>query len=146
LATTEAAPLGVKVQVLAFCPALEHAPDQIASRPLETERVTAVPEANEAVPVLPTATLIPTGVEVILSPERPVAVTLRVTDAAGTEGLRVRMAARVTPPPLTEMVTIFCELTDCVVMLNPPRVLPAGIRTELGVRAIAGLLLTTWKI
>jgi hypothetical protein len=42
-------------------PPLEHAPDQIASRPFETLSVMAVPLTNPAEPVLPTATLMPEG-------------------------------------------------------------------------------------
>jgi len=56
-------------------PPLEQAPDQTASRPLATLRVTLVPPANDADPVLPTLTLIPDGLEVTRSPLRPDAVT-----------------------------------------------------------------------
>ena len=58
-----------------FDPPLEQAPDQTASRPLETLRVILVPPANDAEPVLPTLTLIPDGLEVTRSPLRPDAVT-----------------------------------------------------------------------
>ena len=51
----------------------------MASRPFETVRVIAVPPANDADPVLPTATLMPAGLDVIRSPLRPLAVTVRVT-------------------------------------------------------------------
>jgi len=50
----------------------------MASRPFETVSVIEVPVVNDADPVLPTATLIPAGVEVTLSPVRPVAVTVSV--------------------------------------------------------------------
>ena len=70
----------VKVHVFTLVPPLEHAPDQIASRPLETVSVTEVPVANVAEPVLPTATLIPAGLEVTRSPLLPVAVTVNVAD------------------------------------------------------------------
>jgi len=80
LALTEAAPVMVNVHVFALLPPLEQAPDQIASRPLDTLSVIEVPVANVAVPVLPTATLIPTGLEVTRSPVLPVAVTVSVAD------------------------------------------------------------------
>ena len=75
---TDAAAFSVKVQVLALFPALEQAPDQMASRPFETVSVIEVPVVKDPDPVVPTATLIPAGVEVILSPLRPVAVTVSV--------------------------------------------------------------------
>ena len=78
MALTDALPVRLKVHVFALLPPLEQAPDQIASRPLETLSVTAVPAANVAVPVLPTATLIPAGLEVTRSPFLPVAVTVTV--------------------------------------------------------------------
>ena len=70
----------VNVHVFTLFPALEQAPDQIALRPFETLRVSDVPVVNAAEPVLPTATLIPTGVEVTRSPVLPVAVTVTVAD------------------------------------------------------------------
>ena len=73
---TDAAAVSVNVQVFVLFPPLEQAPDQMASRPFET--VIEVPVVNDADPVLPTATLIPAGVEVTLSPVRPVAVTVSV--------------------------------------------------------------------
>lgn len=51
----------------------------MASRPFVTLSVIAVPVANDADPVLPTATLTPAGLDVIRSPLRPVAVTVSVT-------------------------------------------------------------------
>ena len=77
---TEALPVSVNVHVFTLFPALEQAPDQIALRPFETLRVIDVPVANVAEPVLPTATLIPAGLEVTRSPLRPVAVTVTVAD------------------------------------------------------------------
>jgi len=78
LAVTDAVPVNVNVQLFTSSPSLEQAPDQIAVRPFETVSVIAVPVENDADPVLPTATLIPAGVEVTRSPLRPVAVTLSV--------------------------------------------------------------------
>jgi len=75
---TDAVPVNVNVQLFVLFPPLEQAPDQIASRPFETLSVIAVPVENDADPVLPTATLIPAGLEVTRSPLRPVAVTLSV--------------------------------------------------------------------
>jgi hypothetical protein len=45
-ALTDALALIVNVQFLAFPPPLEHAPDQMASRPLVTLSVIDVPAAN----------------------------------------------------------------------------------------------------
>jgi len=126
-------------------PPLEHAPDQIAVRPFETVRVTAVPGANEAVPVLATGTLMPAGLDVTRSPCLPPTVTLSGTVVVGAGGFTVSVAERVTPPPETEIVTSVWLLTCGVLMLNPPRKLPAGIRTVLGT-VTAGLLLATEKI
>ena len=75
---TDAVVVNVNVQLFALFPPLEQAPVQMASRPFETVSVIDVPVVNDADPVLPTATLIPTGVEVTRSPLRPVAVTVSV--------------------------------------------------------------------
>jgi hypothetical protein len=83
LAVTEAAPAIVNRHVLVLLLPLEQAPDQIADRPFETESVIEVPDANDADPVLPTATLIPAGLDEMLLPLRPVAVTVSVTDGPG---------------------------------------------------------------
>ena len=77
-ADTVAAPLIVNVQVVRVLPRLEHAPDQIASRPLETVSVIEVPVVNDADPELPTATLMPAGLDVTRSPLRPLADTVSV--------------------------------------------------------------------
>lgn len=71
-------PLSVNVHVVVLFPPLEHPPDQIALRPFETLNVIAVPEANDAEPLLPVATLMPAGLEVTVSPLRPVADTVSV--------------------------------------------------------------------
>ena len=131
----------VSVHVLALLPPLEHAPLQIASRPLVTLSVTAVPGANCAEPVLPVATLRPAGFERMRSPLRPPAVTASDMVVGATAGFRVRVAERVTPPPETEIVARVCALTAAVLMKKPPVVLPAGIRTEVAVNDAAGLLL-----
>jgi hypothetical protein len=129
-----------------LAPPLEQAPPQIASRPLATLRVTDVPGANCTVAVVPVATLRPAGFDITLSPLRPPAVTPSdlVVDAAA--GFTVKVAERVTPPPETEIVTSVCALTGAVLMLIPPVLLPADIRTEFGTPATAGLLLLTWNI
>ena len=80
MALTAALPVTVNRHVFTLLPPLEQAPDQIAPRPLETVSVTDVPVVNVAEPVLPTATLIPTGLEVTRSPVLPVAVTVTVAD------------------------------------------------------------------
>lgn len=145
-ASTVALEFSVNVQVLVLLPPLEQAPDQTASRPLETLKLILVPTGNAAVAVVPTAALIPEGVELMLSPCRPPAVTLRFTvDGAGAEGFRVSVADCVTPPPETEIVTRVCVLTWLVLIVNPACTLPAGISTVLG-RVTAGLLLLNEKI
>jgi hypothetical protein len=82
-------------------PLLLHAPDQMASRPFDTLIVIEVPLANDAEPLLPVATLIPAGDEVIRSPLRPVAETDTVTfcggGGGGAEGLTVSVAVRAIP-------------------------------------------------
>jgi len=80
LAFTEAFPVRVNVHVFALFPPLEQAPDQITSRVFDALSVIEVPVVNVAEPVLPTATLIPTGVDVTRSPALPVAVTVSVAD------------------------------------------------------------------
>src|SRR4051812_9747385 len=75
-AVTDAVPLILNVHVLVLLPPLEQAPDQIASRPFETLSVIDVPIVNDALPELPTAMLIPDGLEVTRSPLLPVAVTV----------------------------------------------------------------------
>jgi hypothetical protein len=91
----------VKVQFLVLLPPLEQAPDQIASRPFETLSVIDVPDANDAEPVLPVATLMPTGLDVTRSPLRPLAVTVSVAVGAGggadADGITVSVAVLVVP-------------------------------------------------
>jgi len=141
-AVTAAFVFSVNLQVAVFCPPLEHAPDQIALRPLETLSVIGVPVASDADMLPPVGTLMPAGALVILSPARPVAVTVRCIicgPAAG--GFTVRVAERVTPPPETEMMTAVGALTVEVAMLNPPEIAPAEMNTEGETAATAGLLL-----
>jgi len=73
---TEEVPVIVKVQVVCLLAPLEQAPDQMALRPFVTLSVIEVLEANDAEPLLPVATLMPAGLDVIRSPLRPVAVTV----------------------------------------------------------------------
>jgi hypothetical protein len=100
LAVTDAFAFSVNVHVLVLLPPLEHAPDQMASRPLLMLSVTAVPVANEAEPLLPTGTLMPDGLDVTRSPERPVAVivSVAVVPPPVAAGLTVNAAVRLTPP------------------------------------------------
>jgi hypothetical protein len=140
----------VNVQVFVLFPLLEQAPDQIASRPFDTLSVIDVPVANEADPVLPTATLRPEGVDLTVSPLRPLAVSVSVAVpvgggglGGGLDGVTSSVADRVTPPPDTEIVTVVFVETDEVKMLKPPRVVPAGTIMPLGTDATAGWLLVT---
>ena len=68
----------MNVHVFVLFPPLEHAPDQMASRPFDTLSVIEVPVVNDADPELPTATLMPAGLEVTRSPLLPLAVTVSV--------------------------------------------------------------------
>jgi hypothetical protein len=103
-AFTVAEVLSVKLQLLVLLPPLEHAPDQMASRPFETVSVIAVPAVNDAEPLLPVDTLMPAGLEVTRSPLRPLAVTVSVAVPAGGGGggldadrVTVSVAVRVLP-------------------------------------------------
>ena len=104
---------------------LEQAPDQIAERPLVTDKVTDVPMLNEADPLLPVATLMPAGLEVTRSPLRPPALTVSVAVCGGGGGggggepdVTVRGAVFVTAFNVAEIVTCICAVTPVVVMLN----------------------------
>jgi len=70
------AALRVRLQLFVLEPPLEQPPDQIASRPLLTVSVIDVPVAKLALPLVPTLTVSPAGLEETDSPERPVAVTV----------------------------------------------------------------------
>src|SRR5262245_66397919 len=87
----------VNVQLLVLAPPLEHPPDHMTSRPLLAVRVTDVPVVKLALPLVPTLTLSPAGVEEIDSPARPVAVTVSTAVAAGA-GLRAQTLKISTPP------------------------------------------------
>ena len=71
------------MQLLVLFPPLEHAPDQITERPLVAVKVIELFVAKLADPVLPTATLMPAGLDSTLSPLRPVALTVRIAFALG---------------------------------------------------------------
>jgi hypothetical protein len=138
--------LNVSVHVFVLLPLLEQAPDQIASRPFETLSVIDVFVANDADPVLPTSTLRPEGVELTVSPLRPLAVSVSVAVPEVVDeldGFTSSVADCVTPPPDTEIVTGVSTETDDVKMLKPPRVVPAGTIMPFGTDATAGWLLAT---
>lgn len=124
----------MNVHVLVLFPPLEHAPDQTASRPLDTDKVIDVAVVNEADPVLPTATLMPAGLDITLSPLRPVAVTVNVTvcPGGGGGGVTVSVAVFVAPPNAPEIVTVVEALTAAVVTPNVALVEPAGTVTVAG--------------
>ena len=86
----------MKLHVRVLFPPLEHAPDQMASRPFVTLSVIDVPVVNEAEPVVPTLTLMPVGLDNTRSPVRPVAVTVSVALCDG--GVTEIDALRVMPP------------------------------------------------
>jgi hypothetical protein len=139
LALTEALPATVNVQVFALLPPLEQAPDQIASRPLETVSVIGVPVANVAEPVLPTATLIPAGLEVTLSPLLPVAVTVTVADCAA--GFTDSVAVLVALPKTPLIVTAVDAVTPVVPIAKFALSAPAATVTFAGTLATVALLL-----
>lgn len=138
LAVTVAFPLSVKVQVLALLPLLEHAPDQMTSRPLVALNVIVVPAVNGADPLAPTATLIPAGLDVTLSPLRPVAVTVSVALWPG--GVRVRIAVRVWAPALAVTVTGVELVTELVLIAKAAVVAPAATATLVGTLAAVELV------
>lgn len=127
----------VKVQVLVLLPPLEHAPDQMASRPLLTPKAIELLVAKLDDWVLPTATLIPAGLEVIRSPLRPVAVTVNVTFAVA--GFTVSAAVLVTPAKTAEIVAEVEAVTEVVVTVKLALVAPAGTVTLAGTVAAVEL-------
>ena len=134
----------MKVHVLVLLPPLEQAPDQMTSRVLLDDSVIDVPPANDADPVLPTATLMPPGLDEIRSPLRPVAVTVRVNDpdgGGGDEGVTVKVAVLVAPPNAPLIVTGVDALTAVVAIVNVALVAPAGTVTLAGTVAAPVLLL-----
>jgi large repetitive protein len=136
LAVTVAFPVRVNVQVL--LPPLVQAPDQTALRPLETVSVIAVPVVNGAGMVLPTATLIPAGLEVTRSPLRPVAVTVSVAVWPG--GITVNVAVRVTAPALAVIVTGVDVVTELVAIAKVALVAPCATVTLAGTAAAGSVL------
>jgi hypothetical protein len=136
-ALTDTFPLIVNVHVLALLPPLEHAPDQIASRPFEMLSATAVPAAKEPEPLLPTATLMPAGFDVTRSPLRPLAFSVKVTLVPG--GFTVSVASLVTPASTAEMVAAVAAVTGVVVTVKLALVAPAGTVTLAGTAAAVEL-------
>jgi hypothetical protein len=122
LAVTAAFAFNVNLQVFVLLPPLEHAPDQMTSRLLVALSVIVVPVAKDADPLLPTATLMPAGLEVTRSSPRPVAVTVSV--AVCGWGLTVRVAVRVTPPALAVIVTGVDAVTALVAIAKVALVAP----------------------
>jgi hypothetical protein len=142
LAVTEAFAFSVNVQVFVLFPPLEHAPDQIASRPLLTVNVIDAPALNAADPLDPTETLMPAGLDVTRSPLRPVAETVTVAvPVPPAAGFTVSVPVRVTPPAAPEMVTDAEVVTVLDVTVNVPLVAPAAIVRLAGTVAALVLLL-----
>ena len=104
------------MQVLVLFPPLEHAPDQIADLPFETESVMLVPVVNDACPELPTLAWIPAGLELTVSPLRPVAVTVRTTvgGGGGVPGFTNSGASCCNPPAVANTVSPVCVVTTAV--------------------------------
>lgn len=127
-ALTVDAPFSVKVQVAVLLPPLEQAPDQIALRPPLTDNLTDAPTVNDAEPLLPVATLIPAGLDVIRSPLRPLAFTVSVAlcDGGGGGG---GGGADVTVKPAV-LVTAF-NVAAIVTGVDPDTVLVEIAKTAL---------------
>jgi hypothetical protein len=96
-----------------------------------------VPVANDAEPVLPTATLMPVGLDVTRSPERPVAVTVSVAVPVWACGLTVSVVVRVTPPALAVIVTGVEAVTVPASTVNVRLVEPCGTVTLVGTATAA---------
>jgi hypothetical protein len=123
-ALTDAAPLSVNVHVFRLLPPLEQAPDHTASRPPDTLNVIDVPVAIDAEPLLPTATLIPAGLDVTRSPLRPDAETVNVAVWPLAAAVTVNEPVRVTPPAVAVTVTGVDALTLVVDTANVALVAP----------------------
>ena len=87
--------------------------------------------------MLPTATLIPAGLDVIRSPLRPLALTVKVTLVPG--GFTVNAAVLVTPAKTAEIVTEVKAVTEVVVTAKLTLVAPAGTVMLAGTVAAAEL-------
>jgi hypothetical protein len=144
LAVTVALAFRVNVHVFVLLLPLEHAPDQIASRPLLTLKVIEVLVAKLADAVLPTATLIPVGLDVTRSPLRPVAVTVNV--AFADAGFTVNVAVRVTPAKTAEIVVAVEAVTVLVVIVKVAVVAPAATVTLPGTVADVLLLVSVTTV
>src|SRR3954447_16142601 len=98
-------------------------------------RLTATPPAGAALSIVtvPVAE-VPPGTLVGLT-EKPVSV--------GRLGATTRSADSVTPPPVTEIVTVVRVVTAAVAMSKPPNSVDAGTVAKAGTEATAGLLLVT---
>ena len=83
----------------------------------------------------------PAGLEVIRSPLRPLAVTVKVTLAPG--GFTVSAAVLVTPARTAEMVAAVEEVTEAVVAVKVALVAPAATVTLAGTPASAVSLLAS---
>ncbi len=127
----------VNVQVAVLLPLLEHAPDQMASRPLLTLKVIELLVAKLDDCVLPTATLMPTGFDTTRSLLRPLAVTVKLTPAAA--GFTVSTAVLVTPAKTAEMVAEVEAVTEVVVTVKLALVAPASTVTLVGTVAAVEL-------
>jgi hypothetical protein len=145
LAETLEPPEKVKVQVFAFWPPLEQAPDQMASRLPDTLRVIEAPTVNDAEPLLPLATLMPAGFDTTVCPLRPLADTVSVAVCAGggggAAGVTVTVAVRVTPAYVAEMVAVVVVVTLVVVTVKPRAVVPVATVAPAGTLTRPGLLL-----
>src|SRR5262245_15955725 len=132
-ALTEAAPVRVDVHVFVLFPPLEQAPEQITSRVLVALSVIDVPIVTVAELVVPTATLIPAGLEVTRSPVRPVAVTVSVADCAGGGGgggrFTVSVPVLLAPPKAPPIVTGVAAVTAVVVIVKLALSAPAATVT-----------------
>ena len=141
LAVIAAAAESVKVHDRTFEPPLEHAPDQMAERPLLTLSVIDVPTANGAEPLEPVATRMPAGLDVTRSPPRPEAVTVSAAVCArGAAGVTVSAPVLLAPLNVAVITTAVLAETAEVVMVNVPVKPPVGAVTLAGTLAASILL------
>ena len=82
--------------------------------------------------------MIPAGLDVIRSPLRPLALTVKVTFAVA--GFTVSAAVRVTPARTAEMVAAVEAVTEAVVAVKVALLAPAATVTLAGTVAAAALL------
>src|SRR5439155_25838849 len=107
--------------------------DNIPDRPCMSRRVMLFPTKKLAEPVVPTGTLSPAGVELTVSPARPVAV--RVSSAVAGAGAPTPQTLATPPPPQicgavqTPQVSVPPHPSGIVPQFNPFAAQVVGVHT-----------------